>query len=70
MDANKMHTEKARWELHKNVTYCFEQILGVTLHKTIVVWPPVFHLTNHIYAVLYWRSKDELVINFSYTWTC
>ena len=27
MDTNKIQGEKARWELHKNVMCCFEQIL-------------------------------------------
>ena len=30
MDANEMKEEKPRWELYKNVTYCFEQILEIT----------------------------------------
>ena len=30
MNGNKMHGEKARWELYKNVMCCFEQILKVT----------------------------------------
>ena len=30
-----MNGEKARWELHKNAMYCFEQILEVTPHKTV-----------------------------------
>ena len=33
MDASKMDGEKARWELHKNAMYSFEQILKATPHK-------------------------------------
>ena len=32
-----MHGEKARWELHKNATCCFEQILEAASYKTAVV---------------------------------
>ena len=35
--ANEMHSEKARWELHKNAMYCFEQFLKPTCHKTGVM---------------------------------
>ena len=34
MDANKTNWEKARWELRKNVTSFFEQILQATPHET------------------------------------
>ena len=30
MDANKMRTEKARWEVHNNATNYIEQILVTT----------------------------------------
>ena len=47
LDANQTHGEKARWELHENVTYCFEQILETITNKTAVVWPPTSHLKKH-----------------------
>ena len=34
-DVNETHGEKARWELHKNTTHYFEQILEAAPHKTI-----------------------------------
>ena len=34
MDADKIHREKARLELLKNATCCFEQTLEATSHKT------------------------------------
>ena len=37
MDANKTHGEKARWEPHKNATWCLEQILKAMPHKTAAV---------------------------------
>ena len=43
MDTNKMHREKARWELCKNAMSYFEQILE-TPRKTAVVWPLTSHL--------------------------
>ena len=39
MDAYKMLSEKARWELHKNAMYRLEQILEATAHKTTVECP-------------------------------
>ena len=47
MDINKTQSEKARWEQHKNVICCLEQILEATLHKTANVQLPTSHLTNH-----------------------
>ena len=32
--ASEMNKEKARWKLLKIATFCFEQILEATLHKT------------------------------------
>ena len=45
-DANEMQGEKAKWELHKNATNCFEQILETALHKKTVVRPLISHLKN------------------------
>ena len=39
MNANKTHGEKAKWELYKNVTCCFEQIKKTTPHKTATAYP-------------------------------
>ena len=39
LNSNKTHGEKTRWELHKNVMYCFEQILEAAPHKTAAVQP-------------------------------
>ena len=47
LDVNKMLREKAKWEIHKNVTYCSEQDLEATLHKTVVIGPHAPHLTSH-----------------------
>ena len=46
MDA-KMHTEKPRWQQHKNATSCFEQALEVTPYKTAALGPPTSHLNTH-----------------------
>ena len=46
MDVNKTHRDKARWELHKNVKCCLEQILEAIPHKTAAIWPPTSHLSN------------------------
>ena len=42
-----MHGEKDKWELHKNATCCFEEILEATLHKTAAVQPSSSYLKNH-----------------------
>ena len=47
LDGNKMHRENARWELHKNATSYFEQILEATPYETTAVWPLIFYLKNH-----------------------
>ena len=47
MDTNKMHKEKTWGELHKNTVSCLQNILGTASHKTTVVRPLTFHLTNH-----------------------
>ena len=47
MDANKMHREKARWELYKNATSYIEQVLEVRPQKTIVEQPLTAHLKSH-----------------------
>ena len=39
--------EKAKWELHKNAAYRFEQILKAVLYKTAAVWLLTSHLTNY-----------------------
>ena len=66
VDANKIHEEKARWELRKNATSCFEQILIVKPHKKAAVWPLTSYLTDHPRHVRHcWRSKNELLIVIS-----
>ena len=47
LESNEMLREKARCELNKNATCCFEQVLKATSHKTVGVWPLTSHLTNH-----------------------
>ena len=47
IDANNMQREKARQELHKNVTNYFDQILAVTSDETTAVLPFTYHLKNH-----------------------
>ena len=46
-DFNEALEEKARWELHKDATRCFEKILEVTPEKTASVRPLASHLTNY-----------------------
>ena len=43
----KYFEKKASWELHKNATCCFEQILETVPHKRVAVWPPALHLIKH-----------------------
>ena len=59
-----MHGEKARWELHKNATCCFEQILEATPNKTAAVQPLTSHLKGHSRHVGHCcRIKDKLISN-------
>ena len=37
LDPNKTVGNKARWGLHKDATWCFEQILEVAHHETAAV---------------------------------
>ena len=46
-DTNKMHREKARWELHKNATSYLTQILEAAPCETTSVQPLISHLANH-----------------------
>ena len=47
MDTNETHSEKARFELHKDAACCLEQILEATLHNAAAVRLPVSYQTNH-----------------------
>ena len=66
MNANKIQGLKARWELHKNFTSYFEQILENTPQNSSYM-PNSSHLTNHPRQTRqfghYWRSKDEFISN-------
>ena len=39
--------EKAKWELHKDATSCFEQFLEAAPYKTAVVHLLTSHHTSH-----------------------
>ena len=47
MNSDKMHREKARWELRKNALHTFEQMLEAAPHKKATAQLPAFYLTNH-----------------------
>ena len=47
VDSYEMYEEKATWELRKNITCHSEQIQKAAPHKTALVGPPTFYLTNH-----------------------
>ena len=46
-DSNEKHKEKSRWELYKNATYWFKQILETASYKTATVRPLTIHLINY-----------------------
>ena len=48
MDFNEALGEKARWELYKDATCDFEQILEAAHHKTAAVRPLTSHLTSKL----------------------
>ena len=65
MDANKMHKERARWELYKNAMFYFELILEATPHKTEAVCQFTFHYKNYpstVYKML--NNAGEARINW------
>ena len=76
-NANKTPGEKANWELHKNATCCFEQILEATAHKTTFGRPLPSHQTNNssktnetswvLMEKYKWTHKRRLLMN-SNTW--
>ena len=62
-----MHTEKARWELHKNTTWSFEQILEAT-HLQYSHLPPI-SLTIQVRRTKHagnYKNKDELISDVLY----
>ena len=48
LDSNETHGQKTKWELQKNTTCCFEQILEATPYKTGTAWLLASYLTNHL----------------------
>ena len=66
LDANKTAGEKARWQLHKNVTSNIEQVLAATPHKAPTIRPPASHhetiqVRRNRHAGHCWRSRDKLI---------
>ena len=63
---------KARWELHKDATYCFKQILDVAPNKTATVRPLTSHLRNNpskmskIYWAFLGKERKKSLDTFSY----
>ena len=53
--------EKPRWELYKDATCCFKQILEASPSKTAAVGPFTAYLTNHPSKTSKTRSKDKLI---------
>ena len=47
MDFYKTPKEKARWELHKDAAYCFEQILKAATYKAAGLRLLTTHHTSH-----------------------
>ena len=46
-ELNKTLGEKARYELYKDTTYCFEQIMKTESHKTAAAWSLTSYPMNH-----------------------
>ena len=60
--------EKARWELHKNAVYYFEQILEAAPNKTAALRPLASYLINHssMMNIICWallETKVKLISN-------
>ena len=65
LGAYKTHGKKAKWEICKNATCCFEQILKVTPHKTAAVQPLTSYLINHPFST----GKVRTLISNIFLWT-
>ena len=63
LDFDEMPGEKTRWELHKEVACCLEQILKRHLTKQRLhgYLPPISQSIQARYVGNWWRSKDELI---------
>ena len=46
LDFNKIPEEKTKYEQHKDVMCCLEEILEATPHKTTAIQPLISYLTN------------------------
>ena len=60
-DFNIAIWEQARWELHKDATCCFEQIVEAALYKTAAVQLCSSHFTNHPSKMnkTYWAQQEK-----------
>ena len=68
MDTDKIYGEKVWWELHKNATSYFEQILEATPHKTAAVLLLTSHLKNDLMVDLqFWSYEECIAITLSST---
>ena len=74
MDADEAYKQKAKRELHKNVTSYIEQILEATLTKKKQLYdhqptiPKTIQIRRSKHAGLDWRSNDELISHI-FLWT-
>ena len=57
-DFNETVCEKARWDLNKDTTCCFVEILEAAPNKTAAAWPLTSHLTNQDTLGSAGESKD------------
>ena len=63
LDSNKTLREKARCELHKNATCCFELIPEAASHKTAAAQLLISQLPNHLLmdtSVCGWPAKTYI----------
>ena len=54
-----MPVENARWKLHKDAAWCFEQILEAALYQTGHL-SPISQTIQARHAVYHWESKGKL----------
>ena len=60
LDLNKKHAEKAKWELHKNATCSFKQILEAATDKATALQLLTYNLTNHPSQMNMWGTAGEV----------
>ena len=67
LNFNEILGEKARWKIHKDVTWCFDQTQAAAPYKTVYVWPLSSYLTNYLSSPnIYWALRGIYIYIYIY----